>query len=347
MRKLVENIRFTLYSDWPFYTCVLLYLIGTWSVAQYYQLDDRFSILVYLKLALLQFVPYGILFYAIYIVFVMVKTRPKGLFSYLAIDLRSKLIRPSFLRGLLGLFVLAVFLSAMTSFKSVIPEINPFNWDPVLANFDKGLHGGYVPWELLQSILGWPIVTHVIDIVYGLWFIIMMTFVMWFLFTANSDFLRKRFIISYVLCWTINGSLLAVIFSSVGPVFYSDAYPDLVNPFNSLMSYLTLVSLEYPSLVLREKEMLWAFYQNATLRPASGISAMPSMHVSVATLIFLICLRRKQVFVKVLGGVFLVMIGLGSVHLGWHYAIDGYLALIVTLVVWKCTGFIACLERSK
>lgn len=341
MRKLVENIRFTLYSDWAFYVCVLLYLIGTWSVAQYYQLDDRFSILVYLKLALFQFIPYGILFYAIYIVLVMVKTRPKALFSYLAIDLKSKLMRPSFLRGLLGLFVLAVFLSAMTSFKSVIPEINPFTWDPVLANFDKGLHGGHVPWELLQSILGWPIVTHVIDIVYGLWFIVMMAFVVWFLFSANNDDLRKRFMISYVLCWTINGSVFALVFSSVGPVFYSQAYPELVNPFTALMSYLTEVSREYPSLVLLEKDMLWRLYQQSELSPASGISAMPSMHVSVAMLICLISLQSKHVIAKIFGGTFLVLIGLGSVHLGWHYAIDGYLAIIVTLVVWKMTVYLS------
>ena len=339
MRKLTENIRFSLSSDWHFYVCVLLYLFGTWSVGHYYELDNRFSILVYLEPALLQFIPYGMLFYAAYIAFVMIRTRPKKLFSYLYVDLNEKLRRPTLLRGALSLIVLAVFLSAMTSFKSIIPDINPFSWDPILSDLDQRLHGGHIPWDILQSILGWPIVTHVIDIVYGLWFIIMMFSVVWFLFAANSDVLRKRFMISYILCWTINGSVLAVVFSSVGPVFYSQAYPDLINPFHALMSYLNDVSALYPSLVLLEKDILWDLYQNATLSPASGISAMPSMHVSIATLIFLICQSSRHVIIKVLGGAFLLMIGIGSVHLGWHYAIDGYLALIVTLIVWKLTGY--------
>ena len=337
----MENIRFSLNSDWAFYICVLVYLIGTWGVSHYYQLGNRFSIFVYLKPALLQFIPYTMLFCAAYIVFVMLRTRPKQLFAYLYADIHEILRRPTLLRGVLSLMVLAVFLSAMTSFKSVIPEINPFSWDPVLANVDKAFHCGYTPWNILQSVLGWPIATHVIDIVYGLWFIVMMAFVVWFLFAANNDDLRKRFMISYVLCWTLNGSVCALVFSSVGPVFYSQAYPDLVNPFTALMSYLTEVSREYPSLVLLEKDMLWRLYQQSELSPASGISAMPSMHVSVAMLIFLISLQSKHVIAKIFGGAFLVVIGLGSVHLGWHYAIDGYLAIIVTLGVWKMTDYLS------
>jgi hypothetical protein len=30
----------------------------------------------------------------------------------------------------------------------------------------------------------------------------------------------------------------------------------------------------------------------------------------------------------------MVLIFLGSIHLGWHYAIDAYLAWALTLIVW-------------
>jgi hypothetical protein len=36
-----------------------------------------------------------------------------------------------------------------------------------------------------------------------------------------------------------------------------------------------------------------------------------------------------------------VLILIGSVHLGWHYAIDGYASIIGVLVLWWAAGKIA------
>jgi hypothetical protein len=35
-----------------------------------------------------------------------------------------------------------------------------------------------------------------------------------------------------------------------------------------------------------------------------------------------------------------VIIFIGSVHLGWHYAIDGYLGIAGTWLIWKFAGFV-------
>lgn len=30
---------------------------------------------------------------------------------------------------------------------------------------------------------------------------------------------------------------------------------------------------------------------------------------------------------------------IGSVHLGWHYAIDGYVSILAVIVIWKAVGW--------
>ena len=37
---------------------------------------------------------------------------------------------------------------------------------------------------------------------------------------------------------------------------------------------------------------------------------------------------------------FALMIQIGWVHLAWHYAIDGYLAAVITVVIWKASGWL-------
>jgi hypothetical protein len=42
-----------------------------------------------------------------------------------------------------------------------------------------------------------------------------------------------------------------------------------------------------------------------------------------------------------------ILIFIGSVHLGWHYAVDSYLAWALTLVIWFAMAPVARLWQSK
>jgi hypothetical protein len=68
----------------------------------------------------------------------------------------------------------------------------------------------------------------------------------------------------------------------------------------------------------------------------AGISAAPSMHVTIASLMAmsLFSVNRKLGFIA---WIYAAIIEIGSIHLAWHYAVDGYLALLFTSIIWWAT----------
>jgi membrane-associated phospholipid phosphatase len=68
--------------------------------------------------------------------------------------------------------------------------------------------------------------------------------------------------------------------------------------------------------------------------PFGGISAMPSIHVAMATVFALVAWKTNVAF-GILFVAYVVAIQIGSVILGWHYAVDGYVSMILTLALWK------------
>ncbi len=66
---------------------------------------------------------------------------------------------------------------------------------------------------------------------------------------------------------------------------------------------------------------------------------MPSLHVAQSFLFFLV-MRHKARWIAAAFGIFALVIFFGSVHLGYHYAVDGYVSIMVTLVVWSLAGWL-------
>ena len=90
--------------------------------------------------------------------------------------------------------------------------------------------------------------------------------------------------------------------------------------------------------------MLWTQYVNAEAGFV-GISAFPSMHNAVAALLALAAWRVSRPLGAAMT-LFAVMILAGSVHLGWHYAVDGYAGILVAVVCWRLAGgFADWMER--
>jgi membrane-associated phospholipid phosphatase len=208
---------------------------------------------------------------------------------------------------------------------------------------DRALHFGVDPWRLLQSVLGFDNVTFALNMFYNFWFLALFGCFMWFGFATRASVNRTQFFLAYMLTWLIGGGLLALVFSSAGPVYFGKLglSPD---PFAELMTYLYGVHERIPIWALKTQEILWDGYTGKTA--PIGISAFPSMH-NASTLLFALAAWNRSRGLGIAFAIYSVIILVGSVHLGWHYAVDGYAGLALAAVCWWVAGFIARWHHAR
>lgn len=237
---------------------------------------------------------------------------------------------------------LAVLLSTFWSYKKVLPVFSPFVWDEPLMRLDRALHLGDDPWALLHPFLGNPAVTLFLDRLYYLWFIFIPVMIAWQGWSLDRR-LRSQFLLTYALCWILLGTVLAYWLASAGPCYYGRVTggPD---PFAPLMTYLGTLDARVPLNALHVQDWLWSGYIGQG--PFEGISAMPSLHVALPVLYALVGFRvRRWLGAGFAAHAFLTL--LGSIHLGWHYAVDGYVSVVAVIVIWRFVGHILDREASR
>jgi membrane-associated phospholipid phosphatase len=283
------------------------------------------------------------IFLAVFLVgrvcYLMAAHRPPRPLRYLLDDARRNLLRPErLLVALPILLALPLFLSVFSSLKSLIPVIQPFAWDATFAGWDKALHFGRHPWEWLQPVLGHPYVTTAINLFYHLWFFLMYGLWVWQAFSTRDPLLRMRFFLSFVLVWALLGSVAATALSSAGPCYFG-RITGLEDPYAGLMAYLRDSAEVSPVWALGIQDLLWSNYLRPGVEVGSGITAMPSMHVATAVLFALFGARVDRRLGIALWA-YAAIIGIGSVHLGWHYAIDGYAGALGAVAIWKAVGWL-------
>jgi hypothetical protein len=236
------------------------------------------------------------------------------------------------------LFFLGV--TAFTTLKVAIPDTVPFYADRALAELDLRLHG-VDPWTWTHSVVPEP-VSAVIFAGYGYGWL-----VQWFgtvLFVAfwNNPASRLRYLWAFALTTILCGTVLATLLSSTGPMFHDQFYGG--DRFVGLRTALAQNS--YAASVHVYADYLLAAYQSGRPELGGGISAMPSMHVAIATLnaLFLAGFGRRW---AIAGWSFATFILFGSVYTGWHYAVDGYLSILVVSLLWYVTGRFVLPQASR
>lgn len=238
--------------------------------------------------------------------------------------------------GVHGCIIMMVTILIFTTVKTAIPLVHPFQWDKYFMEMDRIIFLGNDPWTLLNMVLGTASVTSAISVLYNIWIIVVAIVLTLALFSGSSQ-LRLQFLTSTVLSWIIAGNILALVFSSAGPCYYGFVVEG-DNPFAAQMEYLNSANTTNTVLSLPIQELLWTSYIENEGK-ISGISAMPSLHIIFALLIAFYAARLNRAAGAVCM-IYAVIIMIGSVHLAWHYAVDGIAALLLAVVIWRLSGWL-------
>lgn len=232
---------------------------------------------------------------------------------------------------------IAVFMGVFTSVKNMLPQIaGGYAWDLRLADLDRALHGGIDPWRLLQPLMGRPFMHGALSVIYGVvWFSLLCGVPLLVAFSERAQAMRRQYFLTFLLTWIVLGNLIAGLFLSGGPAYFAEMTGGLTR-FQPLLDYQRRGSGAFWS-SYDAQVMLWYLYDSGRVQLGSGISAFPSLHVAMATLTTLTAWRlgRRWGAAAIL---LLIAVMAGSVHLGWHYAIDGYASVILTSLLWIMVG---------
>jgi hypothetical protein len=335
LARAIADIKLRFAEHIPLYICAIGFTIIAYALSGAFGVWLSYgSVLPYTEVAILAFLAWFISIAAFRVftdgfrrvrAFLLHKPRPPDFFP----------IRISPGAVFHSLATLGPLMLNFIAFKDAIPSIQPFSWDPALARWDRILGFGHQPWQWLQPLLGHPLVTAALAVPYELWIVVMLCVLFWQAFLAQDRNLRLQFLLASALAWFVGGNLIALAFSSAGPCYYGKLFsgPD---PFASQMAYLQAANTHWRVLSLDVQAALWNVYATGTAG-SSGISAMPSMHLTSTVLMALVAWRTN----RKLGGafwVFAILIFLGSIHLAWHYLTDAISGIALAFLFWAVAG---------
>jgi hypothetical protein len=242
----------------------------------------------------------------------------------------GRLARPEGVAAALLYVTLSIHMGVFTSIKTMLPDIHPFYADRALADLSEWLHGEQV-WRYTTALLPPDVTSILCRLYFGVWGVLLPGGLLACLLAPRLRQVRAQYLWTYLLVWPLLGNIVAGAVMSAGPLYYGLVTGDRTR-FAGLVAYLA----QCPPL-MEGASMLWRAYTSGQPTIAAGISAFPSMHLANATL-FMLLARRIHPALTWPGAAFVLVILFSSVHLGWHYAIDGYFSIVATVVLWAAVG---------
>jgi len=330
-RRVVHAVLAEARRDWALFVAVGLYTVVVWAFCGALGRPGFFHPLVYMSAWSIGLVAW----LGLYVLF---RDLPPALRADRVHPMQAFAARlkpyatPKFAAGVLLFLASGLFTGTFTSAKTLMSDVVPFHDDVMLAKLDAALFMGLDPWRALQPVLGHPLITRAIQNIYlSGWTALLVGMLAAVIFSPRLKPVRMRFFIIYFAGWIILGNILAATFLSGGPVYYAALTGDHAR-FGPLVQYLSFSDgLLNSSVTIQHK--LWNLRQHHQMQMGTGISAFPSLHVAMTTLFALTAFHFDRRLGWVMSAL-AVVIFLGSVHLAWHYAIDGYASAAFVMAAW-------------
>ena len=337
LRQFAAALPASIRRESPLLAIILIYWISGLIIAHVTGIPPGATITTYLG----TYVPMTALMIASLVLgrgaIIMVHDRPARPLLQLLKELRTTLATPQRVAHAVPMLAgMLLFGGTFTVIKTAFPILAPFTWDATFEQWDRWLHGGIAPWQLLQPVLGQPIITRALDWLYDLWFYFLSLTWAWQAFSQQDLRLRRQFFLTLLLSWILLGNVAATLLSSAGPCFFAEI-TGMPEPYAPLMSYLADASQVRPIFAVEAQKILWHAYTMRAVIVGAGMSAMPSMHVAIAVLFPLVCWRVQR-WLGIVAAIYAAVVLITSVHLAWHYAVDGYIGAAGMIAIWWIVG---------
>jgi hypothetical protein len=228
--------------------------------------------------------------------------------------------------------VFPLFLAGFTTAKTAIPFLVGFHWDRFWADADFLLFG-VDPWQITHAFTSVS-VSHGWAFFYTFAWGAVLIFTNGFLAIYGERRFVATFFTAMMLTWLLGGWLMAYASSAAGPVFAHLADPTLAARFAPLRESLNQILPAEGGVRLTQAYLANAIDAKIAVR-GGGISAMPSMHLGAASIYVVAAIRTRWLWPAF---IFWFLTFFGSVHFGYHYAVDGLAAAAIAVLCWKASA---------
>ena len=248
------------------------------------------------------------------------------------------------------LLTFIVLMTAFTFFKQSALRGAGFGYGPWFADADRTLFGTD-PWRITHILFASPWSTQALDLAYHAWFAPMTLGVAFCAFAKPGSILSWRYLLSYCLLWIVLGSLMAYAFPAAGPVYFAEfqhqagRFAELSQLLASEDATLRMHGASGLSALTYQQHLLVNF-KHGPIVMGGGISAMPSLHNALAVLFACVAWHLSRSLGRIMTG-YAAIVWIGSIHLGWHYALDGVVAFVATIALWSLSGLMIQSARGR
>lgn len=237
----------------------------------------------------------------------------------------------------IALLTLMVTMSCFTIYKGTVVGSDGYGYDAAFTAWDRIIFADNDPWALTHAILPTAFATKVIDFLYHPAFFPMVIGYLLCFVAHGKPTLRYTYMTAYLASVVIIGMISANALHSAGPVYDGALFGDGTT-FGPLIERLAAQNKEAgPFSAVFAQGYLLRLNEMDLAGLGGGISAMPSMHIVFAFLWAFAAFHLHRIL-GVVVAFYALIIWLGSVHLGWHYFVDGLVGLLLLAVIWYAAG---------